>query len=167
MTSKAYILEGTALKFNGHTSADVAFSMEGVVDGAGRVSAQKDLGSAARAPEYEWYCEALLQATPIQGDVIELYAAGAPGNDSAMISGDVGTTDAALGDIDQVRNLQFLGVLVAEEADTTKMVGRGRFEWSSRYLTIVGKNETGATINATDTNFIFNLTPIYIQGQDT
>jgi hypothetical protein len=167
MTSKAYVLTETALKFNGEAGADVAWSMEGVTDGAGRVSAQYDLGAGARAFEFDWSCELLWQATPVQYQALELYIAGAPDGDSTQISGDIGATDAALGDIDQVSNLQLIGTVVVEDAGVTKMVASGSFEFSNRYITIAGLNNGGATINATDSNFIFTLTPKSIQGQAT
>jgi hypothetical protein len=165
MTSKAQILTGTALKFNGEAGADKAFSMEGVTTGAGRVSEQKDLGASPRDFAFDWTCELLCQATPTQYATVDFYIAVAPDNDATMIPGDVGNADAALGDLDQLRNLQYIGSVVIEEADTSKMVGFGSFECTGRYLTIVGVNNSGATLNATDSNFIFNLIPKVIQGQ--
>lgn len=167
-TSQAQINVGTALKFNGEAGADVAFSMEGILTTAGRVSAQKDLGASPRDFNFTWYGEVLMQATPTQYTTIDFYAAGAPDNDSTMVAGDVGVADAALTSANQLRNLLFIGSVVIEEADTSKIVGFGTFEWTSRYISIVGHNNaTGATINATDSNFIFNLQPYNIQGQAT
>ncbi len=167
-TSKSFITSESTVKINGEAGADHAWSMEGVTDGNGRVSVQIDLGAAPRAAIFDWSCEYLAQATtPVQGAVLELSKAGAPDDDSTQIDGDVGATDAALGDVDQVRNLRSIGSVTQEEADTTKMVGSGSFTHRQRYLTIVGKNETGATINATDSNFIFKLTARAWQGQAT
>lgn len=167
MTSKAQVLTGTALKVNGEAGADISFSMEGVATGAGRLSTQHDLGASPRDFEFDWTAEALLQATPTQYGTIDFYISVAPDNDSTMIPGDIGATDAALGDVDQLRNLQHIGSIVIEEADTTKMVGFGSFRCTGRYLTIVGFNNSGATVNATDSNFIFNLIPKVIQAQAT
>lgn len=166
-TSKAFITAESTVKVNGEAGADHAWSVEGVVDGAGRVSVQIDLGAAPRASIFDWSCEFLAQATPTQGEPFEIYKAGAPEDDSTQVSGDVGATDAALGDVDQVRNLDFIGAVVAEEADTTKMVGDGSFVHTPRYLSFVCLNNTGATINATDSNFIFKLTARAWQGQAT
>jgi len=124
-TSKAFITAESTVKINGEGDADHAWSVEGLVDGAGRVSIQIDLGAAPRASIFDWSCEVVFQATPTQGDVLELYKAGAPEDDSTQIDGDVGAADAALGDIDQVRNCKFFGSVTAEEANTTKMVGSG------------------------------------------
>jgi len=167
MTQQIQIQAGTALKFNGEAGADVAFSMEGVADGAGRVSAQYDLGADPRDFQFKWTGEVLFQATPTQYATLDFYIATAPDNDSTMITGDVGASDAALGDLNQLRNLTYIGSIICEQADTTKMVGSGVFTCLERYLTIVAVNNSGATTNATDSNFIFNLIPYNLQGQAT
>lgn len=166
MANEAYIAVGTSILFNGEAGADVAFSMEGVTNGNGRVSAQKDLGATPRPGLYRWSCEVQWQATPTQGAVLELYAAGAPDADSTQIDGDVGASDAALGDVDMRRNLRYIGCVVSENAAASeKCVASGEFEWPHRYISIVGYNAGGASINATDSNFRFDLTPISWQSQ--
>lgn len=160
MANKIYYLEETQKKFNGEAGADVAFSMEGVADAAGRVSTQYDTGSASKSKRYAWYAEHLGQATPTQYGSVDYYIACAPSFDATMIPGDIGNTDAALGDLDQLTNLQYIGSVTQEEADTTKMVGFGEFETTGRYLTVIGVNNIGATINATDSNYLFYIVPI-------
>lgn len=167
MTSKAYVAPETTLSINGEAGADYAWSMENVSNGAGRVSAQIDLGVSPRAFQYHWSCEALWVATPTQYNVLELYIAEAPDSDSTQIAGDVGATDAALGDLDQVKNCRYIGSVVVEDAATTIMVGSGYFDTSVRYISLIGINNGGAALNATDSNFQFKLTPVPIQGQDT
>lgn len=169
MTSKAFITSESTVKINGEAGADHAWSVEGLADGAGRVSIQIDLGAAPRASLFDWSCEVLLQATtPVQGDGFNLYKASAPDSDSTQIDGDVGASDAALGDLDQLRNLQYFGsVTVEEAADTSKLVASGSFVHTDRYLTLVADNETGGTTNATDSNFVFLLTARAWQGQAT
>lgn len=166
-TSKLQILVGTALKFNGEAGADVAFSMEGVATGAGWVSAQYNLGASARDWQITWYCELLCQATPTANNTVDFYAVGAPDNDATMVTGDVGQTDAAWTVENTLHNLYHLGAVTIDTADTSKQVAQGVFEWSSRYLSILGWNASGAAINATDSNFIFNVQPYVIQGQAT
>ena len=165
MTSKAYILDETQISFNGEAGADVAFSMEGLTDGAGRVSAQKDWGSSARAFKYKATVSAQWQATPTQYGTLDFYLA--ESNDGTIIAGDVGSSDAALGDLDQVKNLIYIGSLVVEEADTTVMRAILEFESKARYFSVVGVNNGGATLNATDSNFDFLVTPFSVQGQAT
>ena len=166
MANATYINNGTAALFNGEAGADVAFSMEGVADGSGRVSAQYDAGATPRAFIYTWSCEVQWQATPTQYAVLELYLATAPDADSTQISGDEGASDAALGDVDSVRNMMYIGAVVSENATASqKCVASGEFVCHDRYFSIVGLNNGGATINATDSNFRFDLTPKYLELQ--
>lgn len=166
MPNAVYIRKGTSVLFNGEAGANVAFSMEGVTTGNGRVSAQYDLGASPRPYRFSWSCEVQWQATPSQGAALELYVAGAPDADSTQIDGDIGTSDAALGDVDMRRNLKLIGVVISENAAASeKCVASGVFEHYDRYISIVGYNGAGATINATDSNFRFDLTPMYDEIQ--
>lgn len=166
MANEIYLNKGTRKFVNGEAGADVAWSMEGVANAAGRVSAQIDWGAAPRPDWFEWSCEVQWQATPTQGAALELYVAGAPDHDSTQIDGDIGATDAALGDVDMRRNLRSIGVVVSENAAASeKCVASGRFQFTQRYMSIVGYNAGGSTINATDSNFRFDIVPIYWQGQ--
>ncbi len=166
-TSKAYVLDETALKINGEAGADYAWSVEGLATNAGRVSAQIDLGSGARAGMYQWNAYCFWQASPTQYKTLDFYHASAPTILSSLIPGDIGASDAALGDVDQLKNLSRFGMIVAEEADTTKMSGSGVIWLPHRYVSLVTYNQGGASINATDSNFLFYLTPYSIQGQAT
>lgn len=166
MANEAYIRKGTALLINGEAGADYAWSVEALANAAGRVSAQIDLGAAPRPYEYEWSCEVQWQATPTQYATLDLYVAAAPDADSTQIDGDIGASDAALGDVDMLRNLRYIGSVVSENAAASeKCVASGTFRHTMRYLSLVAYNGGGATINATDSSFRFDLVPVYIQGQ--
>jgi hypothetical protein len=165
MASAAYINEGTALKFNGEAGADVAFSIEGVADGAGRISAQKDWGAAPRAYIYHVSAEVLSQATPTQYGSYDFYIAEAPSADSTQVSGDEGTSDAALGDVDSARNMKYVGSVIVENAAAEKFVGSFEFVSYARYWSLVMVNNSGATTNATDSNNVVQVTPVYVEGQ--
>lgn len=166
MANEAYINNGTSLLINGEVGADYAFTVEGLATASGRVSTQIDLGVAPRPYSYFWSCEAMFQATPTQYATLDLYIAEAPDHDATQISGDVGATDAALGDADMLYNLRYIGSVVSENAAASeKCVASGLFDTYARYITIVAFNNTGATVDATDSNFRFDLTPKYLQGQ--
>lgn len=166
MANESYINKGTELLVSGVSGADYAWSVEGVGSAAGRVSAQIDLGALPRPDEFEWSCEVQFQATPTQGLGLELYRAGAPDSDATQIDGDVGASDAALGDIDMRRNLKWIGHVVSENAAASEVcVSSGTFRHTFRYLSLVAYNSSGASVNATDTNFVFKLRPLYSQGQ--
>lgn len=166
MANESYVNNGTALSINGEAGADYAWSVEGISNGAGRVSAQIDLGAAPRPSEYQWSCEMQFQATPTQGKGLELYIAEAPDGDSTQIDGDVGASDAALGDVDMRRNLKRIGLVISENAAASeKCVASGIITTYCRYISIVAYNGSGASVNATDSNFQFSLQPKYQQGQ--
>lgn len=166
MANEAYVNNGAALSVNGEVGADYAFSVEALANAAGRVSAQIDLGAAPRPHLYQWSCEVQFQATPTQYASLDLYAAFAPDGDSTQIDGDVGATDAALGDVDMRHNLTYIGSVVSENAAASeKCVASGVVEIKTRYVSIVAYNGSGATVNATDSNFRFDLQPKYLQGQ--
>lgn len=162
MANESYINKGTSVLFNGEAGAGVAFSVEGVTNSNGQVSAQKDWGAAPRADRYAWSCEVQFQATPTQGLGLELYIATAPDGDATQVDGDVGTTDAALGDVDMRRNLRLIGYVVSENAAASeKCVASGEFICDKRYFSVVAYNGSGATVNATDSNFRFDIQPVY------
>jgi hypothetical protein len=164
--ANAIQIDGTAWKkVNGEAGADTAWSMEGVTNGAGQVSAQADLGALPRGAIIDWQCEAQFQATPTQGKGIELYASGAD-QTSSRVDGDIGTSDAALGDVDMRRNLYQFGYVVSENAAASeKCIASGYFPWTKRYISFVGYNDSGATTNATDSNFIFYYRVVYPEVQ--
>lgn len=166
MANESYLQKGAPLLISGAAGADYAWSVEGIASAAGRVSAQIDLGAAPRPDEFEWSCEVQFQATPTQGLGLELYRAGAPDSDATQIDGDIGNIDAALGDVDMRRNLRAIGYVVSENAAAGEIcVASGTFRHTNRYLSLVAYNGSGASVNATDTNFVFILRPIYYQGQ--
>lgn len=166
MAYENYIANGTALSINGEAGADYAFSMEGVANNAGRVSAQIDLGAAPRPYIFHWSAECQMQATPTLLGTIDFYIATAPDSDSTQIDGDVGSSDAALGSAAQINNLQYIGSIVNDSTTASQpQVAHGDFICYSRYLSIVGFNGVGSTINATDSNFQFILTPKSFQLQ--
>ncbi len=166
MANEDYVNKGTSKLVNNGTGSNVAWTMEGLANAAGRVSAQIDWGAVPRPYRYHWSCEVQFQATPTQGAVLELYIATAPDADSTQIDGDIGATNAALGDVDMRRNLRAIGAVVSENAAASEIcVASGYFVCYERYFSIVGYNASGAAINATADNFRFNIVPVYNQGQ--
>lgn len=167
MANELYVRNGTNLLINGEAAGvAAAWSVEGLANAAGRVSAQLDLGAAPRAYEYAWSCEVMFQATPTQTKTLDLFIATAPDHDATQISGDVGNADAALGDVDMRYNLRYIGSVTSENAAAgEKCVASGSFFILERYVSFIAYNDSGAAVNATDSNFRFDLTPKYYQGQ--
>lgn len=162
MANEHYLAEGTSLAINGEVGADYAWSVEGLSNDAGRVCDQIDLGAAPRPYLYRWRCSAQWQATPTQYGALRIYKSESDGTHQ---DGDVGATDAALGDVDQLKNCKQFGKVVVEEADTSAMKAGGVVEIHERYVSLIALNKGGAAINATDSNFVFTLTPISGQVQ--
>jgi hypothetical protein len=162
MANLVYINPETTLKINGEVGADYAWSLEGTLDGTGQISARIDLGADPRSDEYEWICVIQWQGTPTQGKTLDIYKSewGQSTTTPGECAGDLGAADIDLTDIDQRRNCDLIGQVVVEEADTTKMVQTGRFRTTSRYITFVAFNDGGTTLNATDSNCEFYLTPV-------
>ena len=162
MSGEFYIDVGTTLKINGEGDADYAWSVESLADGAGRVSARIDLGAAPRPYVYRWRCKCTWQATPTQGGALQLYISE---SDGTYEDGDIGTSDAAMGDVDMRRNMYKFGSVIAEEADTSDMISGGVVEIYERYVSIAAYNDGGSAVNATDSNFYFGLTPLFVDPQ--
>jgi len=166
MANESYVKTGTALKVQNHNTPDAVWTVEGTTNGAGRVSAQIDLGASPRPGWYRWTCEVQFQATPTQGKGLELYKAAADDGTNTRIDGDIGVSDAALGDVDMRRNLVPIGYVVSENAAASeKCNASGHFFHPHRYISIVAYNDSGASVNATAANFLFTLQPFSWQGQ--
>ena len=162
MANEAYIGRGTQKVAN----TDFTWTVAGLGNGAGRVSAQIDLGAAPRPAWYEWVCEVQFQATPTQYKTLDLFIAVAQDDTNTRMDADLGTSDAALGDVDMRHNLKQIGAVVSENAAASeKCIASGRFICTARYLSLIAYNDSGASVNATGGNFVFKLTPIYWQGQ--
>lgn len=162
MSGEMYLKEGTTLKVNGEADADYAWSMENVANGAGRISARIDLGAAPRPYLYRWRCKCAWQANPTKGNALKLYKSE---SDGTYEDGDVGTADAAIASADALVNCRQFGQVVADTADTSDQIAGGVVEIHERYVSIIGWNAGGTTLNATDSNFYFGLTPISDQQQ--
>jgi hypothetical protein len=166
MSGELYIALGTQVKINGEGDADYAWSAQGLTNTAGRVSVQIDLGAAPRPYLFKWWCSCMWQATPTQGAILELYKVGAPDGHSTLIEADIGTSDAAMGDVDMRRNMDYIGACVSENAAAAEMCNKGGvFEHYQRYLSLACYNGAGATLNATASNFIFYLQPVFGKPQ--
>ena len=171
MANEAYINAGTSILINGEASADVDFDVQGLTDGNGHISAQRDWGAPPQPFMYEWICECQFQATGLtQYGTLDLYVSEAPDGFATEHTGDPNDDTApvneALAQVDMVQNMKWIGAVVVEVA-TANVVMRasGVFESTFRYHAYVALNNSGASLHATDSNFIWRVKPIYVQGQ--
>ena len=167
MTSKSFVTNESELKVNGEGDANHAWSMEGITTAAGRVSVQIDLGARPGAYLISWNCKMAWQGTPTVDKSMDFYKAGAPDATAANIDGDIGATDAALGALVQLKNLQYFGSVIVDTADTSSQIASGEFVHYGRYITLVGFNTGGTTTAASDATFAFFMTVRTLQGQAT
>lgn len=165
MVAKVYVNPETSKVFSPATATanDVTFECDGLSNGAGRQSAQLDLGSAARSRRYAWRAFVQAQATPTVGDVLRVYL---KTSDGTHPDNDDGTGDAAVSAEDKLRNLQFIGVIECDEAAANiEFVAQGEVEINARYVQIVFWNELGATLTTdVDENGLI-LTPVPDESQ--
>ena len=160
MANKVYTIEETTITFGGAVGEDVAWSIEGVVNNAGRQSALHDFGvrTIARSSRFKYRLKTQFQATPTLGNSLDLYL---KTSDGSSPDNDDGTGDAAVSAIDKLKNLHFLSSLLVDEAaaNIVTVVSGARFNLDQRHVAIVGWNTSGATIHAQDSNSQFSLTP--------
>lgn len=162
MANAIYINKATALV----KGTDFDWSLHNTSNGAGQVSSQIDLGVVPRGARIAWSCNVQFKATPTQYAGLELYVAGAPDGDSTQIDGDVGATDSSLGDVDMRRNLLYIGEVISENAAASEpCIRSGIFQWDKRYISFVGYNSSGASINAAAGNFAFTMQVVYPEVQ--
>lgn len=153
-------------------STDVQLDTTDVADTAGRESVKVDLG-ATRAARYSVMASMEFAATPVTGEVVELYWAPSP--DSAAANGNPMNIDGAdaaapsgIGTLAElVAVCQFIGVFVVTN-DPTAAVQTGFigvFSPAERYGILIVKNESGAAFHsdAVETHIVFN--PIIDQVQ--
>lgn len=160
MPDKIYQVGETAITFDGTVGADVAFSIESVVNDAGRQSALHDLGvlTDARASRFIFRFFTQLQATPTVRNTIRLFR---KTSDGSHPDNDDGTGDAAISSIDKLLNLTLIAILKVDEAAANiETVVSGEITILDRHVGFAIWNTSGATINATDSNSGVILTPL-------
>ena len=166
-TSKGFVTNESELKVNGEAGADHAWSMEGTETATAQVSIQIDLGARPGAYLISWNASVKWQGTPTVGKTCNFYYAGTPDGTASQIDGDVGVSDADLGATVALPNTHWFGAVTVDTADTSIQVSSGEFVYFGRYISLIGENVGGTTLDATDTNFVFFMTVRALQGQAT
>lgn len=161
-TNAVYQKLGTQITFK-ESGGDVLWTPKNVANGAGRLSTRADLGAFPRATRYRWYAENQCQATPTAGALIRYYLA--PWDDDSTPAdpwGDVGASDAAFATEGDLRNLLFLGAVIADVATADVVFSGGGFvDLPYRYVSLVVWNASGAALTNDAAEHYFRLTPIY------
>ena len=159
MANKIYVDPESAIKFaDAAQSPDAQLTLANLAAAACRVSAQHDLGAAARSEWYRLRATVQFATAPVVGETVDVYLATSDGTDE---DGQEGTSDAALGSTNSLKNMHFIGCLVvtstgADHDMTASFICR----IPDRYVSVVVHNNTADNLrNDTGVNTI-TLTPI-------
>lgn len=171
MANLIYRNRETTLWFVPATAAqaeDAAFECHNLATTVGRQSAQYDLGEGAVSRTYEWRAFVQFATAPVLGETIDIYLkrAGSSASATAHPDNDDGTTEGALSAADKLKNLQYLGSIVVDEAAANvEMVASGTVEIDARAIQVVFYNATvDSTTNDVDENgFMLSPVPSEIQ----
>lgn len=151
---------GTAVIFK--STGGVLLTPTSVTSGAGRISDRVDLGSPTVSAIWAWDCSVKTSAAATIGRTLRLFWAGASASTgTAGTDGLYSESDQAISALDRLRNLNPMGIVVA---DTTSnpgtFVGSGLVEIRRRYIQAAFWNDLNATLSATATDFTLTLTPV-------
>lgn len=166
MANKLYQHDETALWFvpaAAIQAEDAAFEIHNLASGAGRQSAQHDLGASARAQVFAWRAFVQFATTPVVGERVEFFL---KTSDGTHPDNDDGTSEGAISALDKTRNLKVLGsILVDEAAANVEMVASGVVTINARYFQVgAWVTAADALTNDVDENGLV-LTPVPLELQ--
>jgi hypothetical protein len=151
-----------------HASAadtEVQLDLTSLADGAARQSTKADLGEH-RARAYTVRAAFELAATPVAGDVIELYwapsqhATAANGNPGGVSGADSAYAGYSANLAASVLQLQLIGIFVCttQATATVQVAECGMFVPTERYGSLVVKNESAAAFHsdAVESHVVFD-----------
>lgn len=163
-TSKAYYLPETKHDFL-DSGGDVVITLASLGAGAGRQSADLDLGASAQPFMFRWRAWVKFATAPVVGETVDIYI---KTNDGTHYDNDDGTGDAAVSAEDKLKNLHFLGSIVVDEASATpEFSASGTVTIFERYVQLVFWNATADALSATAADNGAYLEEIPLQGQAT
>jgi hypothetical protein len=147
---------------------DYAFEVHNLASGAGRQSAQCDLGEGAVSALYEWRAFVQFATTPVLGETVDIYlkTAGSSAAATTHPDNDDGTGEGAVSAADKLKNLQWIGSIVVDEATAdVEMVASGEVFIIARAFNVVFWNASADDLtNDVDENgFMLSPVPMEIQ----
>lgn len=147
------------------TPNDVQLDMTDVADGAARASAKFDLG-ATWGRTLHVMAALEFAATPVAGDVVEVYVGWSPdgtaanGNPGGLSGSDAAYTGYSSNLAASIKQLDRIGTFVctAQATGTVQIAEIGFIVPKERYGILVVKNESGAAFHsdAVETHVVFN-----------
>lgn len=133
----------TALSFTNATTPALTLASLGA--GAGRVGATKDLGADIFPRWWRWRLKTEFAVAPTEGKVIEIYLAT---SDGTIRDGGAGATDAALANVLDRHQMQFIGVMYCRSTTSTQYAS-GIFEMLTRHFSPVVFNGGDQALSST------------------
>lgn len=162
MANKIYQNDETALQWLA-SGGDELLTLTSVAAGAGRQGALHDFTAAARAREFAWRAYVQFATPPVVDEIIEIYWKSSDGTNP---DNDDGTGDIAVSAADKLKNLQFLGVIIVDEAASAPtFVGSGNLDVVHQHGCPVFWNATADALSATAADHGFTLTPTPLEVQ--
>lgn len=166
MPSAIYLRRGTAKVFKA-SGGDGTFTVDGIANGAGRISARVDMVGASPAPDFfEITCQVKATSTPTTGTVARVYVVGADAaTGGTRADGGWAETDAAASDEDRFRNTTVVAAVQADEVSGNVFTRTVRYADSRRYFQVAVWNAYGVALSATSNDTIITITPLYYESQ--
>ena len=153
------------------SGGDVTFTLTSLADNAGRISALYTISAAnvARRAGYSMWVKTQWAATPDQYGSLDIFLSELPDSDitSSWAPGQEGITDAAVGDVDSIGNMRFIGSAISENAASGEVIVSRPFNFTTtaRAFSIVAINRGGAALSSTASHHEIRLQPYTWEAQ--
>ena len=157
MANKIYVTPESEQTFTA-SGGTVVMTLDNLGTGAARQSAEVDRGSGAKAQRHRWRIKVQAGSSTTVGLTCSLYIG--YGNGSIR-DGALGASDAAVSSLEQLRNLEFVGMAQAHvTTSNTDFIASGEFEIRERYYVLVLVNNLGVSLrNSANVNQVL-ITPV-------
>lgn len=165
MVNKIFVNPESAITF-GSNSDTVTFTPKNVANAAGRISAQHDRGSGAKAMRYRWEAFSKVGSDATLGLSIPIYIVTAHSS-SSLIDDGLGASDAALSATTQLSNSVCIGAIIVNgtAANVGPWYASGIIEILARYVSVAWWNASGQTLTNVDADHRFTLIPMPYEVQ--
>jgi hypothetical protein len=145
------------------SGGDKAITLTSLANNAGRIGASYDRGTP-RSRKMRFEVEIDFASSPTKGTTVDLYLI--TSSDNSKWDGGTAPTDAALGSVDTLPQLVWIGSLVLDDITTPNQIASFEVEVSARYIApVIYNNGSGQSLTATGTDQIIRMIPIKDEAQ--
>lgn len=140
------------------SGGDAAITLTSLANNAARVGASLDRG-ATRSRKMRFLVQVDFATSPTDGASVDLYLI--TSDDNTNWDGGTAPTDAALGSVDTLRNMLYVGSLICDNLTSPNQQQSFEIECGARYIApVIHNNGTGQSLTATGTDQKVIMTPI-------